>query len=392
MIISIVTETFWPDINGVAMTLNRWVTGLLDKKHEVQLFCPQHTNRDFSQYNHLLDYHAVIGLPIPGYAEANFGLPSRSILKKTWKSKKPDVIYVATEGPLGWVAINLANKLNIPVLSGFHTNFQSYSKHYQLGFLEKMISRYLKNIHNKTLATIVPTETQKKLVSALGIESVAILGRGADINLFSPAKRNNTLRQSWGVDDETPVLIYVGRIAAEKNLELAIETYRAYLKLNNKIKFVFVGSGPLEQQLKKDYSEFIFVGKKVGEELATYYASCDIFLFPSLTETFGNVVLEAMASGLGLVAFDYAAASLHVEHQINGLVASYDNAQEFIDVARQYIEDLELLKNVKSQAREYAMTQSWDNIVTQFEKLLLTYSGKPSPLDNLTNSKAIQDI
>ena len=137
MKIGIVTETYWPDINGVAMTLNRLVSGLLDKGHQIQLICPQHKNRELDKFPQNLNYQPVKGFPIPRYKEASFGLPSKSILKKCWLKEKPDIIYVATEGPLGWSAVKLANKLNIPVISGFHTNFHSYSNYYQIGFLEK---------------------------------------------------------------------------------------------------------------------------------------------------------------------------------------------------------------------------------------------------------------
>jgi glycosyltransferase involved in cell wall biosynthesis len=376
MVISVVTETYWPEVNGVAMTLHRLVTGLCKRGHQIQLVCPRNGQRSAEDFPEYVSYHSVRGLPVPGYSDIRFGLPSKRFLKNLWHSARPDVIYVATEGPLGWYAVREANRLGIPVASGFHTNFHSYSRHYKLGKLEKPIGRYLVKIHNKTQTTIVPTVQQKRMLENMGVKNVSVMGRGVDTDLFSPSKRDADLRKQWGVNSNDLVLLYVGRIAEEKNLDLTIQTYYSIGRQNNGVKLVLVGDGPLLKKLKKDHPDFIFAGTQTGEDLAAHYASSDIFLFSSLTETFGNVILEAMASGLGVVAFDYAAAHMHITTNENGLLARTGDAQEFTDSTRQLIQNELLLKRFRTNAAKYALQYSWSAIVEQFESILFSHTNK----------------
>jgi glycosyltransferase involved in cell wall biosynthesis len=374
MIIAVVTETYWPQINGVAMTLHRLVTGLANRGHQIQLICPHldHNRNDGAPRN-ILRY-PVKGYPLPGYKDVMFGLPSNNLLKSLWLTVRPDVVYVATEGPLGWSAVRQANKLNIPVTSGFHTNFHSYSRHYRLGFLRHLVQRYLVGFHNMTKTTIVPTNQQKTVLESMGIRHVSVMGRGVDTELFSPTKRSTELRARWGVTGADPVMLYVGRIALEKNLGLTIDTYYSLRRLNDKIKFVLVGDGPLSNKLKKQHPDFIFSGSCTGDELAAHYASGDLFVFSSLTETFGNVILEAMASGLGVVAFDYAAAHIHIKTDENGVLAQIGDAQGFIDNADRVIQNQLLLKKLRVNAGKYAACYSWDSIVEQFEGILALHT------------------
>ena len=376
MLISVITETYWPEINGVAMTLHRLVTGLATKGHQIQLVCPHVTERTVQKLPENVHYHPVKGVPMPGYKEVNIGLPAKNHLKKLWRFSRPDVIYVATEGPLGLSAIKAANKLGVPVTSGFHTNFHAYSRHYRLGLLENLARRYLASLHNKTQTTIVPTHEQKEMLHAMGIKDVSVMGRGVDTALFSPHKRSTELRKKWGVTGTDPVLLYVGRIAEEKNLGLTIDAYYRMKNKNDKLKFVLVGDGPMANRLKKEHPEFIFAGMQKGENLARYYASGDIFLFSSLTETFGNVILEAMASGLGLVAFNYAAARLHIDSEENGLISPMVDNANFTGNAERIVENEILLKKLRLNAAKYAKQHSWNSIVEQFESLLILHSGK----------------
>lgn len=370
LIITMVTETYWPDANGVAMTLHCLVQGLAKQGHTLQLVCPSHQDREISHLPATVLYTPVRGLPIPSYAEATFGLPAAKKLKSIWSKLRPDVIYVATEGPLGWSAINTAKMMGIPAVSGFHTNFHAYSRHYKIGFLEPIVKKYLVYIHNATFATVVPTMEQKALLTELGIKNVHVMGRGVDTGLFSPHKRSLTLREKWGVKHNEPVMIYVGRIAEEKNLDLTIRTYFELQKLNHKLKFVLVGDGPLKERFCREHPQFIMAGKRSGEELAEHYASADIFAFASLTETFGNVVLEAMASGLGIIAYDYAAARLHIKHGENGMLASFGDANAFIQTARQLATNEVLLKKLRINAGKDAEQLSWKQVIEQFGSIL----------------------
>src|SRR5262249_3999508 len=219
-----------------------------------------------------------------------------------WSANRPDVIYIATEGPLGWAALQTARELGIAVFSGFHTSFDRYSRYYHLGWLRRWVARYLSSFHNRTQGTLVASPDLRDRLCGMGMKNVSILGRGVDSGLFNPARRSASLRRIWQASDDDVVALYVGRIAAEKNLNLAIEAYRAMRRVANGTKFIVVGDGPLRAALQEKHSDIIFYGVHQGEELARCYASADVFLFPSETETFGNVTLEAMASGLVVVA------------------------------------------------------------------------------------------
>ena len=168
----------------------------------------------------------VRGLPLPGYKGTHVGLPARGLLHGCWTQHRPDVVYVATEGPLGWSAVRTARRLRIPVFSGFHTNFHSYSRHYRLGWLQPLIFRYLCRFHNRTRGTLVPNVDLRDHLQAVGLKNVSVLGRGVDSQLFTPERRCAALRRTWGVAENDLAVLYVGRVAPEKNLGLAVAAYR----------------------------------------------------------------------------------------------------------------------------------------------------------------------
>lgn len=363
--LAIVTETYPPEINGVAMTLARLAASLRRKGHRVTVVCPRHPGRSEDA-----DLCEVAGLPLPGYAGLRFGLPAGGRLRALWRRQAPDVTYVATQGPLGASAVRAARALGIPAVSGFHTNFHTYSRHYGLAWLEPAVFAYLRRFHNRTGATLVPTAALQRELGAHGLRNVQVLGRGVDTALFDPARRDARLREAWGLAGDVPAVLYVGRLAAEKNLQLAVHTFRALQGVRPEARFVLVGDGPLAARLKAEHTDFVFCGMQTGEALAAHYASGDLFLFPSLTETFGNVVLEALASGLAVVAFDYAAAGQHIRSYETGLSAPCGNEALFLQHALALLTDDALRQRVRANARRQALTQDWTWIGAQFESLL----------------------
>lgn len=156
--------------------------------------------------------------PIPKYPQLRMGLPSKKSLLRAWTVKRPDLVHIATEGPLGWSALQAARKLRIAVTSDFRTNFHRYSKHYGVGWLSKPIAAYLRKFHNMTAVTMVPTHSLKNELKALGFENLKVIARGVDTTLFHPDKRDPLLRQEWGAEDDSLILLSAGRLAAEKIL------------------------------------------------------------------------------------------------------------------------------------------------------------------------------
>jgi len=360
--ITIVTETYAPEVNGVAHTLATLVEGMRERGIQVQIIRPKQHKEDLGD-----EYTLTLpGLPIPGYPELKFGLPYYRRMLKALQNFNPQAIYVATEGPLGWVASKAAKKLGTAVVSGFHTNFHQYGKHYRLGLIENLGYRYMRWFHNNTAATLVPTQAQADELTSHGFERVNVMARGVNGERFSPAHRSTELRKSWGVKDDTPVLLYVGRIAAEKNLQLVVRTYEELKNHDDSIRLVLVGDGPELEGIRQRHPEIICAGIRRGEELARYYASGDIFLFPSLTDTFGNVVTEALASGLGVVSFDYAAAHEHTRHEHSAMLATFADEQGFIRAALSLSERPNLLKDIRENARKTAEGISWESIINEF--------------------------
>jgi len=364
--ICIVTETFAPEVNGVANTLSQLVNGMLARGITVQVIRPRQNKTDLDNQQGKLHTVTLPGLPIPGYDQLKFGLPNKAKVQKALAEFQPQAIYVATEGPMGYGAVSIAKKLNIPVLSGFHTNFHQYIEHYHLGALEKLAYRYLRHFHNRTGGTLVPTTLQKQELDRHGFENVQVLSRGVDSQRFSPSKRNAELRAQWGLQDDDIALIYVGRIAGEKNINLALSAYDELKENEPRLKFILVGDGPLLDTIKQRHRDVICCGMKTGEELAQHYASGDIFLFPSKTDTFGNVVTEAMASGLAVVSFNYAAAGEHIIHEHNGMVCDFDDDSGYSDQVAALLDRPHLLKSIKQNAHRHASTISWDSIVDLF--------------------------
>lgn len=289
--IAIVTETYPPEINGVAMTISRMVSGLQGRAHQVQLIRPRQSRHDAPATASSFEEVLQRGIPIPSYDSLKMGLPAKQALLRLWTRQRPDIVHVVTEGPLGWSALRAAAKLRIPCSCDFHTNFHSYSVHYGMGWLKKPITAYLRSFHNKTQATLVPTASLLEVLAKHGFLNLRVVARGVDTRLFHPAKRSAALRAQWDAHAQQPVAMYVGRLAPEKNLPVLLEALSAIRSVRPDARLVVVGDGPERAALEAAYPYVIFAGMRVGEDLAAHYASGDIFLFPSVTETFGNVTL-----------------------------------------------------------------------------------------------------
>ena len=367
--IAVVTETWPPEVNGVAMTLAKLVQGLSHRNHDVQLIRPRQTKTESPLNDSSLEEVLMRGMPIPRYPELKLGLPSKKTLVKTWTLRRPDVVHIATEGPLGWSALQAAKVLKLPVTSDFRTNFQSYSKHYGVGWLRKPIVAYLRKFHNATACTMVPTRELMRTLSENGFVNLKVVSRGVDTKLFNISKRDKSLRSSWGATEKTKVLISVGRMAPEKNLDQVLKTYEALKHTDQAFKLVMVGDGPLRSQFQQRYPDIIFPGMLSHSNLAAYYASSDLFVFPSQTETFGNVTLEALASGIPVLAFDCAAARDWVQTGINGWLVAESNPEGFAAQAVAVFNSKDALDRITQSTRQQVVHLDWDQIAEQVESV-----------------------
>jgi glycosyltransferase involved in cell wall biosynthesis len=362
----IVTDTFTPDVNGVARTLNQLAHGMVNLGHEVQVVATSEHAQDSPEP---FVRHVVWSVPLPGYAIIRVGLATVGWFRKLFQKNATAVLYVATETPLGMAAIWAAKQCGVPVVSGFHTNFHTYLRSYHLSALKGVAEAFLRKVHNHTFRTLTPSVHTAQLLQQMGITSVQVLGRGVDSSLFMPAARDNSLRAQWGADENTPVIVHVGRLAEEKNLPVLEQAVAAFRRVQPHAKCVIVGDGPSGERLRRAHPDWIFAGMLRGAELARHYASGDVFLFPSLTETFGNVVTEALASGLLVVAYDYAAAHEHIRHGENGLLAAGEQPDALLECAQQaalHWND----SGMRSRAHATAAHISWESITAQFAQHL----------------------
>ncbi len=371
MKLAIVTETFPPEVNGVAMTFGRLARALGALGHTVTVWRPRRDDLAAAEPRPEFSEILVRGIPVPGYSQLRLGLPAPFALRRSWRAQRPDLVHVVTEGPLGASAINAARSLDIPVTSSFHTNFHAYTGHYGFGAFHRVALGWLRRVHNSTRRTFAPTTELCDELRRVGFRNLLVLSRGVDLHHFSPSRRSTELRASWGANADDVVVLHVGRMAAEKNYPFLFETYAAMRAANPKLRFVLAGEGPLRAQLQRQHPEAIFAGFFSREDIGRYYASADIYIHASLTETFGNVLTEAMASGLAVVGFNYAAARQFVRDGVNGLTAPCDSPSAFIAAAIALATTPTLRRRVGYAARSTLLDQTWDHVVARFEADLL---------------------
>jgi glycosyltransferase involved in cell wall biosynthesis len=362
-----VTETWPPELNGVSLTVERTVRYLRARGHLVELIRPRQPGEARLDAS---DELRTAGCVIPMYPDLRFGLARPGPLARRFRQSSPDLVHLATPGPLPWAALAAARSLGLVTTSDFRTNFHQYSRHYGLGMFSGSVLGLLRRFHNLTRRTFVPTQAARRELAAAGFHELCVVGRGVDSERFTPAARSDALRASWQAGPETPVLLAVGRVAAEKNVELALRAFEQARRDRPDLRMVVVGDGPARSRLTAAHPAARFVGPRRGAELAAYYASADAFLFPSLSDTFGNVVMEALASGLPVVSFNCAAAAEHVDDGISGRLAVPGDEAGFIAATAAFAVAPSGLHSFREAAVAAARRATWDEVLERFEARL----------------------
>ena len=369
--IAIVTETWPPEINGVAMSMLQLCQGLQRLGHKILLVRP--IQKEVCTEFHPDQECLVLSQPVPKYPSVQFGWPQYLKVSKAFENFAPDVVHIVTEGPLGLTALQAAKSKKIAVSSGFHSAFHDFSRFFDLAFLVKPIQRYLTWFHNSTDVTCVPSQFTEQALRSFGVTCpLVVVGRGVDVEKFSPKHRSQKLRLSWGADTDTRVMLYVGRLSPEKEVDVLIQSYLNIKKQQSrKLKMVIVGDGPDRKRLTEiaNGSDVIFTGSLTGQLLAQAYASADAFVFASQIETFGNVVLEAMASGLPVVAYNYASPQRYIKQGITGWLSPFGQVAHFMQTIIQLPEQ-KVLRCMGTQARQDIESVGWQYPVKQFEQAL----------------------
>jgi glycosyltransferase involved in cell wall biosynthesis len=366
MRIAYVTETYPPELNGVSLTVDRTVRFLRSRGHIVELIRPRQRGEAALDAS---DELRTLGCAIPVYRELRFGLARVGPLLRRFQRHRPELVHLATPGPLAWAALAAARALGIATTSDFRTNFHEYSRYYGIGLLANPVLGLLRRFHNLSERTFVPTRAAARELRAAGFHELTIVGRGVDTERFTPAVRSAELRRRWGAGDG-PVLLMVGRVAAEKNVALGLHAFEHARELRPDARMVVVGDGPARRRLEAAHPDVRFVGVQRGAELAAHYASSDVFLFPSLSDTFGNVVLEALASALPVVSFAVAAAAEHVEDGVSGRLVAAGDCAAYLAAVRAITAPGLALAPLRAAARAAAGRATWPEVLARFEARL----------------------
>lgn len=360
MKIAFFTDTFYPDVNGVARTLKRLTDHLEIRGHEYRVFAPESTN-DHLFSNHI---HRFTSFPFFLYPECRLAFPNLLHTKAELNRFKPDLIHIATPFNVGLCGLHYAKKMNIPIVGSYHTDFDQYLEYYDLQIFSKLLWKYMHWFHRPLEKVFVPSHITKKQLMKQGFTNVHIWGRGVDCQLFNPNYDKWKVRQKYKIKEKY-ILSYVGRIAPEKDIHTLISIMNELpIEVKHQVHWLIVGDGPLREEMKKQVNaNCTFTGYLKGEELAEVYSISDLFVFPSPTETFGNVVLEALASGTPTVGANSGGVQNIIQHHLTGSLCEPKNIHQFIAEITLLLANHFKRIQMGHEARAYALSQTWDSIL-----------------------------
>lgn len=367
MRLALFTDTFLPQTNGVARTLSR-LTGHLHRRGiEHLLFTP----KSAPENSYPDPVRPVASIPFFLYPECRLALPGMSSIQSELTAFAPDLLHLATPFNIGLTGLRYARKQNLPHVASYHTHFDRYLEYYRMRRIVPLYWKYMKWFHRSCDAVLAPSQETITSLRTEGFTGLRLWSRGVDCDLYTPEKRSSEIKARYGL--HAPLtLLYVGRIAPEKDLTTLLLAMRQLPEsVRAEVQVLIVGDGPLLPELRSQApANVIFTGARHGDELAELYASADLFVFPSCTETFGNVVLEAMASGLPVIAADAGGTRDLIVPGVTGILFEPRNpaamAQEICNAADRHA----LRRSMGQEGRRLALGRSWDHI---FDSLIRDY-------------------
>jgi glycosyltransferase involved in cell wall biosynthesis len=378
MKLALITETFPPQFNGVSLTLGKLTDFMAGRGHKILVIHPEYDSSASAKVTeaHHFEILQLPALSLPFYQEIKVPRPPFTGMKKRLGDFQPDLVHIATEAPLGLSALRYCSQRKWPVVSSFHTNFDSYASHYGISWMVPAVARYLRWFHNRTLATFVPSKPIIDRLEYLGFERLKLWPRGVDTDLYSVNRPGAThIRSCLGIALDSFVVGHCGRLAPEKNIDFLEKTFQCFLRDCQGDHLIVVGDGPsrksFEKALKSDSSvgeRVHFTGYKRGEELADYYSAMNAFAFASRTETFGNVILEAMSSGLPVVAIAEGGPIDVIQHSVTGELLQPDaEPAAMAKILSSWSTNRQSAEIMGFSAREYASKQTWNTIMGRLE-------------------------
>ncbi|MGH7457739.1 MAG: glycosyltransferase family 4 protein [Longimicrobiaceae bacterium] len=352
------TESLLPQVDGVSRTLARLFDFLERRGVGFRVYSPFVPDGSVRWSGRV---RPVKYARFPLYRDYRVSWPGLRRIAGEVEAFRPDLIHLVSPTPLGFRALGLAGREGIPAVASFHTHFVSYFRYYRVSRLEGLGWALLRRFHNRCAATFAPSGTIARELEEQGIERVRLWSRGIDPHGFSPDRSDETLRTRLAPGGE-PILLYAGRLVREKDLSDLVEMERLLRRRGVRHRLVLVGDGPMRSELESELPDAHFAGHREGGELARWYASADVFVFPSTTETFGNVVLEAMASGLPAVVTDRGGVTDLIEPGTNGLVARANHPEELTGRVAALLENPARREQLREGALRSARERDWDTV------------------------------
>lgn len=360
MRVAIFSEVYWPMVSGVGITLTRLADSLMARGHAVRVYTATYP---LPPQGDRPEVHRSRSTPLFLYPDVQWAFPRHRELVEDVAAFRPDLIHVATEFALGYAGLRVARDLSIPVVASAHTDYESYAARYHVRWALKPGWKYLRWFYGQAAAVLTPTRIYEKHLNARGVMHTDVWSRGVDARRFDPAFRSDSFRASIGAGAETPIVAYVGRLAREKNLDLLIHAFRDILPRNPDARLLLVGEGPLEAEMRQRREPGVHLtGVLSGSALSEAYASADVFAFPSVTETFGNVLLEAMSSGLPSVAAAAGGVMEFAEDGRNALLVEPNSVPALVDGLSRVLSDSRLRRQLTHGALATAAARRWDAV------------------------------
>lgn len=371
MRITFCSDALPPIIDGVTRTLSELATALHAAAVDFLFLSAVKPDAGLPWRDRV---HTMSGVPIPLYPDYRLALPRADTLDPVLDRFAPDLVHVVTPSLLGLYGLRYARRRGLPVVASFHTDFVSLLPHYGLGTLERFGRRLARRFYNQCSITLAPSRSSATALRAHGIRNVALWQRGVNPIRFAPSFRSASLRAVAGADG-TPILLYVGRLGREKNLRFLVRAMHLLAQRETRFRLVIVGRGPMRAELAADLPNAHFTGSVEGPELSRWYASADLFVFPSQIETFGNVVLEAFASGLPVVGVDAGGVGELVTSGVNGLLASAQSPSAFADAVHSILSEPQTIARMSANAQLTAAQYRWPEMARQlldhYERIVL---------------------
>ncbi|MEK4008031.1 glycosyltransferase family 4 protein [Paenibacillus sp. FSL H3-0333] len=367
MRLALFTDTFLPQTNGVARTLGRLTSHLHRRGIEHLLFTP----KSAPESSYPDPVRPVASIPFFLYPECRLALPGMSSMQSELAAFAPDLLHLATPFNIGLTGLRYARKQQLPHVASYHTHFDRYLEYYKMRRILPLYWKYMKWYHQSCDAVLAPSRETLTSLRIEGFTRLRLWSRGVDCTLYSPERRSEETRERYG-KGAALMMLYVGRIAPEKDLTTLLQAMQLLPEsVRSKVQLVIVGDGPLLPELKSQAQENVtFTGARHGEELAELYASADLFVFPSCTETFGNVVLEAMASGLPVIAADAGGTRELIAPGVTGMLFEPRSpaamAEQICTAAARPL----LRSAMGREGRRQALQRSWEQI---FDRLIKDY-------------------